>query len=488
MPKRIVLLDWIEITRDSATPLQRQLGDQLKTAIRTGRLPAGARLPSSRTLAAELSVARGTATAVYDRLIGEGLLTVRDRSSVHVAERSAPLPQVERRSDKSRPFHAMRLAIQGDDELPPPQKAFLPGVPALDVFPSSAWSRILAASSRNMAPDIAGEGTYVGGYPKLQAAIAEHLGGARGLQCSPAQVVVTNSARAGLSAVCRLLAQPGDRCLVEDPGYPIAHRIIVGCGLKAVPIPVDDDGMKVHPDLPAARLAYVTPTYQMPLGVSLSTDRARALVEWARRRSAWIVEDDYDSEFRYAGQPIVSLQRLDPYERVIHVGTFAKTMFPSLRVGYLIAPEEIATDLAIVVHLGGQEPALHLQAALADFISRGHYALHIRRARAIYRRRQGVLVEALNRHLTGILALSSPPGGMNLLLPLPPDISAIKVQTLAARDGLHARAVSYYGLEAEAPNALHLGFAPLPERLIEPAAARLAAIIRGLRSGPRKSR
>jgi GntR family transcriptional regulator/MocR family aminotransferase len=155
-------------------------------------------------------------------------------------------------------------------------------------------------------------------------------------------------------------------------------------------------------------------------------------------------------------------------------------MFPSLRTGVLIAPEEIARDLAIVVHLAGQEPALHLQAALADFISNGHYAVHIRKARTIYRRRQGLLVDALNHHLDGIVALSPPPGGMGLLLGLPPDIPAIRVQTLAAREGLHARAVSYYALKAEPPNALHLGFAPLADRLIEPAAARLAAIIRSL--------
>jgi GntR family transcriptional regulator/MocR family aminotransferase len=481
-------LDWIELRRDAAAPLQRQIGDQMKAAIADGRLPEGARLPSSRTLAADLAVARGTATAVYDRLIGEGLLSVRDRSAVYVAEGLGPVPGREPRAEKSPPFRAMRLAIESDDELPPPHAAFLPGVPALDVFPALAWSRLLATHSRNMATDIAGEGTYVGGYPKLRAALAGHLRSARGLSCTPEQVVVTNSARAALTAACRLLTRPGDACLVEDPGYPIAHRIIVGCGLKAMPIPVDGDGMKVDVDLPAASLAYVTPTHQLPLGVSLSADRCRMLVAWARRHSAWVIEDDYDSELRYAGRPTVSLQRLDPYERVIHIGTFAKTMFPSLRAGFLVAPEDIARDLAIVVHLGGQEPALHIQAALADFISHGHYAVHIRRARAIYRRRQALLVNALNRHLEGIVSLSPPLGGINLLLVLPPDIPAIKVQTLAAREGIHARAVSYYALKAEPPNALHLGFAPLADRLIEPAAARLAGIVRSLRSGPSRSR
>ncbi len=483
MRRHHAFLDWIELERDSAVPLQRQIGDQLKSAIQTGRLSAGTSLPSSRTLARDLAVARGTMTAVYNRLIGEGLLGVRERSAVFVTESQPPEPRREQKGSKSTPFKAMQIAIRSDEGLPPPYAAFLPGIPALDIFPALAWSRILAAQSRNMAPDMAGEGTYVGGYTPLRAAVAEYLRGARGLLCTPEQVVITNSARAGLTAVCRLLARPGDRCIVEDPGYPIAHRIIVGCGLEAVPVPVDREGLNVDGDLAGASLAYVTPTHQMPLGVTLSAERGKKLIEWAGRHSAWLIEDDYDSEFRIAGQPLVSLQRMDPNERVIHVGTFAKTMFPSLRAGFLIAPQHIARDLAIVVHLGGQEPAIHVQAALARFIANGHYAVHIRKARTIYRRRQGLLVDALNRHLEGIVELSPPAGGINVLLALPPDIPAIAVQELAARDGLHARALSYYALKATPPNALHLGFAPLADKLIEPAAARLAAIIRSLRSG-----
>ena len=483
MPKQRALLDWIKVERNASAPLQRQIADQLKAAIVSGRLPVGTRLPSTRSLARDMAIARGTATAVYERLIGEGLLSVRERSAVSVAE-GVGERQLGRGGNRPPPFRAMQNAISGDDALPAPFPAFLPGVPALDIFPASVWSRILAAHSRNMTPDIAGEGTYVGGYPPLRMAVAEYLGSARGVACDPDQVVVTNSARAGLTAVCRLLARPGDRCLVEDPGYPIAHRIIVGCGLQAVPIPVDSEGMKVDLDLPNATLAYVTPTFQMPLGVSLSPDRCKTLIEWARRQLAWIIEDDYDSEFRYAGRAVTSLQDLDPYERVIYLGTFAKTMFPSLRAGFLVAPADIARDLAIMVHLGGQEPSLHLQAALADFISNGHYAVHIGKARAIYRRRQELLVNTLNRNLDGIVALSPPLGGMNFLVMLPPDISALKVQTLAASDGLHARAVEYYALELEPPNGLHLGFASLPDRDIEAAAERLAAIIRSLRSGP----
>jgi GntR family transcriptional regulator/MocR family aminotransferase len=434
-------------------------------------------------LARDLAIARGTATAVYDRLIGEGMLSVRERAAVFVAEGF----EGGRGDHTTSPYQAMRIASQSDDGLPPAYAAFLPGVPALNVFPSLAWSRILAVHSRNMARDIAGEGIYVGGYPPLRAALAEHLATARGVLGDPDRIVVTNSARAALTAVCRLLARPGDRCLVEDPGYPIAHRIIVASGLEAVPIPVDNEGMRVDAALPEARLAYVTPTYQLPLGVSLSPERSESLIEWGKRKSAWIIEDDYDSEFRYAGRPVVSLQRLDQHDRVIYIGTFAKTMFPSLRAGFVVAPPDIASDLAIMVSLSGQEPALHLQAALADFIAKGHYARHIRKARAIYRRRQELLVNALNLHLDDMVTLSPPAGGMSLFLTLPDDISALDVQTLAARDGIHARAAAYYSLKADPPNALHLGFAAVPDRQIEPAANRLAAVIRSFRSGPSKS-
>jgi GntR family transcriptional regulator/MocR family aminotransferase len=477
MPKNRALLDWIKVERDAAAPLQRQVSEQLRRAIQTGRLPAGTPLPSSRALAAQLAIARGTATAIYDRLIGEGWLDVRQRSAIFVADGVAVRSALESGRGAVASFDALKEAIRSDEGLPPPFTAFLPGVPAFDVFPAAAWARLLGARSRAMSLDLAGEGVHIGGYPALRSALAEHLKIARGVLCEPHQVIVTSSARAALTAMCRFLVAPGDRCLVEDPGYPIAHRIIVGAGLTALPIPVDEAGMRVEPPLPQARLAYITPTHQLPLGVSLSPERGQALIDWARREAAWIVEDDYDSEFRYAGRPVVALQHFDPDGRVIHVGTFAKTMFPSLRVGFLVVPERFARDAAIAVHLSGQEPTLHVQAALADFIVEGHYAAHIKRARTVYRRRQRLLIGALNTHLDGILFIPEQAGGMNLLVRLPPDIPALKVQELAARERLHARAVSYYSLRAEAPNALHLGFAPLLDRLIEPAAERLARVI-----------
>ena len=484
MPRNRALLDWIKVERNAATPLNIQISEQLREAIRTGRLPPGTALPSSRALAANLSIARGTATAIYDRLIGEGWLDVRERSAIVVADTLGVRSAVKTSFTSVSSFDALREAIRSDEGLPPPYAAFLPGIPAFDIFPASTWVRLLSARSRNLSMDLAGEGIHIGGYPALRAALAEHLKTARGVLCESHQIIVTSSARAALTAICRFLANPGDRCLVEDPGYPIAHRIIVNCGLEAVPIPVDVDGMRVEPQLTSARLAYLTPTHQLPLGVSLSASRGEMLIDWAKRENAWIIEDDYDSEFRYSGRPVVALQHLDPDGQVIYIGTFAKTMFPSLRVGFLVVPERLARDAAIAIHLSGQEPTLHVQAALADFIAQGHYVTHIRRARTIYRRRQRLLIDALNKHLDGILSVPEMAGGMNLLMPLPPQISAVRVQELAARVQIHARAVSYYALKAEPPNALHLGFAPLSDGLIEPAAIKLAGVIRSISAGP----
>jgi GntR family transcriptional regulator/MocR family aminotransferase len=480
MAKTRALLDWIKVERDEITPLQRQVSDQLRGAIHSGRLPPGTALPSSRSLAADLAIARGTAIAIYDRLIGEGLIEVRDRSAIFVAS-GIDVQEVDTQGRAAAAaLDTADEAIEDDEGLPPPYPAFLPGIPAFDIFPAVAWAKLLSARCHNMSLDLAGEGVHIGGYPALRTALADHLKTARGVLCEPSQIVVTSSARAALTAVCRLLARPGDRCLIEDPGYPIARRIVVDCGLEAVPVPVDMDGIRIGPRGPNAHLAYVTPTHQLPLGVSLSPDRCEALINWARREDAWIVEDDYDSEFRYAGRPVVALQHSDPDGRVIYIGTFSKTMFPSLRVGFVVVPKRLARSVSVAVHISGQEPTLHVQAALADFIMQGHYAAQIRRARRVYQRRQRLLVDALNKHLKGIVSVSQQPGGMSLFVPLPPDIPALSVQSLAAKEALHIRAVSYYAVGAEAPNAVHLGFAAVLDRLIDPAVARLAKVIRSI--------
>lgn len=487
MPQDRALLDWLHVQRDGAIPLQEQIGGQLRKAIHDGRLPPGTLLPSSRTLAADLAVSRGTVTATYDRLLGEGVLQVRGRSATFVAEIRQPPVDASRGRLASGPGGLVDRVIHEEDDLPPPYPAFLPGVPAYDIFPATHWARLLRARSYQMTQELADSDAHIGGYRPLRSALAEHLGTARGVLCDADQVVIASSARAALVIACRLVATAGDRALVEDPGYPIARRVMAGLGLDIVPVPVDSGGMLLEPQLPAARLAYVTPTHQMPLGMRLSAERCRLLVEWTRTANAWVIEDDYDSEFRYAGEPVVALQHLDPNGRMLHIGTFSKTLFPSLRIAYLVVPKALAKAASDSMYLYGHEPTLHVQAALADFIHEGRYAAHIRRARSVYRRRQRLLVNALNDHLTDIVSVSQPAGGMHVVLSLPPEIPARRVQWAAAEEGLHARAIAFYADRLPPPNALHLGFAAILDRQIEPAAARLAMVIRSVAAGPMKS-
>ena len=359
-------------------------------------------------------------------------------------------------------------------------------MPAFDIFPRERWARLISARSRQMSLEFADNDFHVGGYRPLRAALAAHLRTARGVVCTEERVIVTSSARAALSITCRLLSQFGDRCLVEDPGYITARTLIAGCGLEPLSIPVDSGGIQVEPSLPAARLAYLTPTHQWPLGVRLANSRRAILVEWTRRHDAWIIEDDYDSEFRYTGEAVVALQNDDPDGRVIYIGTFAKTLFPSLRVAFLIVPSALADLAAHATFLARHEPTLHVQAALADFIVQGHYARHIRHARKIYRRRQGLLVDAINHHLAGVASLERPSGGMQVILPLPADAPASMVQESAAAAHLHVRALTLYADRAIPPNALQLGFAAVPEHRIEPAVRRLGEVIRVVATGPSK--
>ncbi len=477
MPKNRALLGWMRIDRKGSVPLHRQIVQQLFAAISDGRLPPGTVLPSARSLATELGLARGTTSLAYDTLVGDGLIEIRDRSLTLVSE--VPRPRVHDATQSLDVGSPHEPCDEAMDDDPPPYAAFITGTPAFDIFPAMRWARLLSKRSLQMSQDLADNDFHVGGYLPLRAALASHLRTSRGIECEPEQVVVTSSARAALAALCQVLTKQGDRCLVEDPGYPIARRIMADFGLVAVPVPVDSMGIRVESSIPDAELAYVTPTYQMPLGVRLSDHRCTLLVDWARRVDAWVIEDDYDSEFRYAGEAIAALQSSDSNGRVLHVGTFSKTLFPSLRTAYIVVPKGLAESVAKAVFLHGREPALHLQTALADFIAAGHYAAHIRRARSIYRRRQTLLVNAMNSYLKGLVEIPQPTGGMHVIVPLPAGIPAREVQAAAARIKLHARSISYYAVDpASAPNALILGFATLPDRTIEPAVRRLANVIR----------
>ncbi len=321
---------------------------------------------------------------------------------------------------------------------------------------------------------------HAGGYGLLRDMIARHMIAARGLACVAKQVIVVTSSRAAISLACSVLAKSGDKAIVGDPGYNTARWCIERAGLKTVPIPVDDDGLQVSkltsPQC-EARILYLTPTHHWPTGVSLSAVRRHTLLEWAKERDTWILEDDYDSEFHFDGPAPPPLQRDDANERVIFLGTFSKTLAPSIRCAYLIVPKALAQAFEEQSALMGVEPALHVQGALADFIKDGSFAHYVQNMRKIYRRRRDALERALANCLAGTIRVRHPAGGLQLIAELPDDVLAEKVGERGARMNMCLRPMSVYWVNGSPLNALHLGFAPVPEPDIATAVRQLADVI-----------
>jgi len=488
MPKPRLLLDWIGLDAGESMPLYRQLYSEIRTGILSGRLTAGNLLPSSRMLAAELDVSRNTVINAYDQLIAEGYLETSAGSATSVA---AVLPSTSKKRAEvakattmpllsRRALRLQKSQVQVLDLDLPDAVAFTPGVPAFDEFPVKVWSRLLADHAHKMHPELADNDAYIGGYGPLREALASYLRTSRMVDCGVEQVLVVSSARAGLDIICRLLANAGDYCLVEEPGYNTAKEIMKSAGLNLLPVTVDEEGMSISSTTRSdsnPRLAYVTPSHQWPMGFSLSANRRQQLLEWANRQNAWVVEDDYDSEFRFDSRPLATLQGLDGGKRVIYLGTFSKTLFPSLRIGYVVVPHELTSVFRQSLFYAGQEPPLHIQAALAQFIQDGFFFSHIRKMRRVYRRRQANFVDALRRYLTKDIPVARPPGGMQLVLNLPKELKVDVVSLLAANVGLHARPISMYALTEKAPNALHLGFAAVPDKRIRSETRKLASAI-----------
>lgn len=476
--------------RASGVPLHAQLTEALRGAILAGRLAPGTRLPATRTLAAELGVGRNTVAEAYGHLTAEGYLEPRVGSGTRVAAlppdrllaagindnapgAAEPLPL----SDRGRALAAALRPVP-----PPPGRfgyAFQPGVPAFDAFPYGAWSRIAARAARSVRA--VGDYTSPEGHAALRTAIADHVRLARGVVCRPEQVIVTAGAQAALDLAARLLTDPGDAVWIEDPGYGGARGALIGAGARLVPVPLDDEGL----DLAAARatgsrprLIYVTPSHQFPLGVTMSLARRLALIEEADAAGAWIIEDDYDSEYRYQGRPLSSLQGLEGGRRVVYVGTFSKTFFPSLRIGYLIAPAAHAAAFGAAIRNTGHTAAGLPQLALADFLAGGHYDAHARRMRKLYDGRRRAVLAAVGEEVAAHLAPVAREAGMQFPAWLTRRRNDGALARALAKAGIAAAPLSRYVLEPRhARPGLLLGFAAVEERHIRPASRRLAAVL-----------
>jgi len=499
MPKRAKLIKRPEIMLDATlpVPLYKQLYERLRGIILAGQLERGARLPSTRMLASELGVSRTTTALAYEQLLLEGYLESRVGQGTVVA-RSLPATLFHEHTDRTlkertdaRKMSTIHMAsrVRPLKEIPSPVRregrtggTFHGGEPALDLFPYEVWARLIARCARQSLREFAHYQPPAGYYP-LQEAIAAQIGITRGVRCTPEQIILTAGSQGALDLAVRTLLNPGEAAWLENPGYFGARGALLAAGVRLVPVPVDEQGLVVEigrQRCPQARLVSTTPSHQFPTGVTMSLGRRLALLDWAREAGAWILEDDYDSEYRFSGRPLEALQGLDHAGRVLYIGTFSKVLFPALRLGYLIAPTELVEPLLamrrfIDVHI----PILE-QMALTDFMNEGHFARHLRHMLQCYSQRRDLLHRELRAHLGDLLEVHAPEAGMHLVGWLPPDKDDRRAAKLAAQVGIEVMAISKYSLEPLSRGGLVFGYAGTDEEAILHGVKTLAAALEQL--------
>ncbi|MGH9793546.1 MAG: PLP-dependent aminotransferase family protein [Candidatus Acidiferrales bacterium] len=459
------------IDRNSGTPIHRQVYEGVRQAILDGRLRSGQRIPSTRGLAAELGVSRLPVLNAYDQLLHEGYLTGRVGSGTFV---NSAVPD-----DLARPTQLATGAAPQPRTRPPTRPRsllagrlgpFQIGVPALDQFPHARWAGLLARHARALTHGQMAYGSPAGLMP-LRAAIADHLRVARAVRCEAEQVIVVSGSQAALHLSAAVLLAPGDRVALEDPGYFGAHSALRASRGKLLPVPVDREGISVaslQRRGGRVRAVYVTPSHQYPLGVSMSAGRRFALLDWAFRRGAWVLEDDYDSEFRYVSRPLGALQGMDTHGRVIYIGTFSKAFFPAIRIGYLVVPFLLRERfLKARAAFDFSSPPLY-QLALAEFLREGHFARHLRRMRGVYLERRNALLAGLSQHCANHLTIHNADAGLHVTVLLRSRIDDRAVVRRMADRELFAGPLSTCYVRTTRQNGLLLGFgASTPERLFE---------------------
>jgi GntR family transcriptional regulator/MocR family aminotransferase len=464
--------------------LQEQIYRSIRQSIIDGLVGADRRLPSTRVLAADLGVSRTTALLALEQLRAEGYVVARRGSGTFIApqlpeQRTLDVPPVANpvaRPPFSQRGHLLSQMSSPDRRnLTGPARAFRLGTPALDLFPQRLWSQLTRECLRASKPAHL-DYSLLAGLRHLREAIAEQVH-SRGTRCDADQVQVVMGAQRGLDLIARMLLDPGDAMWMEDPGYTGARGAMVAAGARVLPVPVDGDGMVVDASrTDDARLAYVTPSCQFPLGVAMSLDRRLALLDWARKTQSWIVEDDYDCDIRHDRQPLPCLHALDPDGRVIYVGTFSKTLFPALRLGFLIMPRDLAPGFVAARFATDLHPPVLEQRVLAAFIQRGHYERHLRRMQAAYGERLEALRRAIERS-GAPLSLQPVKAGMHAVVDVI-GVSAERVHAEAASRGIESMPLSsYYAGSGRRANALLLGFGAVPPAELRAAVTRLARVI-----------
>jgi len=455
-------------------PIYQQLYDWFRRAITGGQLRPGQRVPSTRNLAAELKTSRMPVLGAFEQLLAEGYLEAFVGAGTYVA-RSIPDDTLSRPAEKARNGLQETAEKRGPRRLSrrgvaltnlPAQSwldnlgAFRVSLPALDHFPIGVWSKLVARHSRRPPKGIMAYGDAMG-YLPFREAIAEYLGAVRGVRCEASQILVTTGSQQALQISAQVLLDPKDRVCMEEPGYPGARQAFLTVGAQLIPVRVDHDGMNVAEIIRRgrdARAVYVTPSHQYPMGMTMSAARRMLLLNWAARSGAWIIEDDYDSEYRFGSRPIASLQGLDTDERVIYIGTFSKVMFPALRLGYVVVPKDLVRAFAAARDAADIFSSTLYQAVLTDFLREGHFARHIRRMRMLYLDRRKTLTNAIDSQMKDMLEVIGAEAGMHLVGLLPRGANDVAVSRMAAQRCISAIPLSTCYLTLPTRSGLILGY------------------------------
>ena len=488
MPKTARSYDLALPPKDLREPTYRWLYRVIREEILAGRLRPGSQLPSTRDLASRYGVARATIITTFDILKSEGYLYGSVGSGTFVGgvlpdellqsriASSSTLDAFPRR--RLSPYgSAVRVSPNAANSAP---GAFRAHVPAVDLFPLKTWAALSARHARALKTDML-MGCEPEGLQSLRDAIAEYLNTWRGVRCTADQVIVVSGVLEALDLCARLFLSPGDRVCVEDPGYPDAALVLEAMGVQIVPSPVDREGLQIDEKrLAEIRMVYVTPGHQAPLGVTMSLNRRLSLLEFAHRSGAIIFEDDYDSEYRYSTRPVPALQGLDQHGNVIFAGSFSKVLFPSLRLGYVVAP----LDLVPAFRAARSQTVRHAQVldqvTLRDFIDQGHFARHLRRMREVYAERLGTLLDEARHHLAGLLEISPIEAGLQTIGWLNDGIDARTVADAASERGLIVTPLETYARSAQVKNGLLLGFAAICPDDIRTGVRKLASVLDAL--------
>lgn len=465
-------LQFIRVAKADPAPIYRQIEDQIRAAILAGLITPGLRLPASRVLAQDLGVSRPTIVQVYEYLSFEGFLETRRGAGTFVS-RTLPdyIPKQDTQPENSsardrstaKPLSNIGARYAG---LKPALNraqfaAFLPNIPAYDRFPFSRWQKIQNACIRHSATPPLGYDDSAGHMP-LRRSIAEYLAVYRGDHCDPAQILIVPGATFAFHLVVTLLSDPGDKIWLEDPGPDGVRLMLRVLGRKIVNLDVQPDGMDVktailrHGD---ARLAFTMPSRQHPLGVTLSLAKRLSLLDWAQKNNSWIIEDDYDSEFRYSGRPLASMRSIDATNSVIYVGTFSKSLFPSLRIGYLVLPEALIGTFRTAVGLIMRSVSILDQATLARFIDEGYFAAYIRQMHSIYSVRRAAFIKLAGQKLSGLLDVEVPDSGVNAIGWLARGSNDVRAYEKAGKAGVHSFPLSLFRARPSLESGLVLGFA-----------------------------